>query len=392
MHPVAAGEANRDTRGRGAGPESSPLPLVAAPYLWPLACAMAGSQAIAAFLGGMAKAWESDRRFAAAATPEWATPNTVALELPTMQLRDFTAGDGGQGTLICAPYALHAATVADFAPGHSIVETLQHAGLSRLFVTDWRSAGPDMRYFSIDSYLADLNIAVDTLVPPVDLIGLCQGGWLALVYAARFPEKVRRLVLVGAPIDVKAGESRVSRLAADLPMHVYEQVVQSGEGRVRGGQVLQAYGPSLGPDDAAQILQLASNVAEPERSALDARYRRWYRTTVDLPGVYYLQVIRWLFKENQIAAGRFVALGRTINLADVRAPLFLLAGRDDELVAAEQLLAAARLVGTASAGIAVAVEPCGHLSLFLGARTLNGVWRRIAHWLDEDSLEVAEAS
>ena len=76
------------------------------------------------------------------------------------------------------------------------------SGRSRVFVTDWRSATPEMRYFTIDSYLADLNVAVDQLGPPVDLIGLCQGGWLALVYAARFPTKVRRLVLVGAPIDI----------------------------------------------------------------------------------------------------------------------------------------------------------------------------------------------
>jgi pimeloyl-ACP methyl ester carboxylesterase len=48
---------------------------------------------------------------------------------------------------------------------------------------------PGDTLLSIDSYLADLNIAVDELGPPVDLIGLCQGGWLALVYAARFPKK-----------------------------------------------------------------------------------------------------------------------------------------------------------------------------------------------------------
>ena len=64
-----------------------------------------------------------------------------------------------------------------------------------MFVTDWRSATPETRYFSIHNFLADLNVAVDELGPPVDLIGLCQGGWLALVYAARFPKKVRRLVL-----------------------------------------------------------------------------------------------------------------------------------------------------------------------------------------------------
>ena len=48
---------------------------------------------------------------------------------------------------------------------------------------------------SIDTYLADLNVVVDHLGGAVDLIGLCQGGWLSLMYAARFPAKVRRLVL-----------------------------------------------------------------------------------------------------------------------------------------------------------------------------------------------------
>ena len=85
-------------------------------------------------------------------------------------------------------------------------------------MTDWRSASPDMRFLAIDNYLADLNVLVDELGGYVDLIGLCQGGWLALTYAALFPLKVRKLVLAGAPIDVAAGTSRLSRLAHDTPL------------------------------------------------------------------------------------------------------------------------------------------------------------------------------
>jgi pimeloyl-ACP methyl ester carboxylesterase len=33
-------------------------------------------------------------------------------------------------------------------------------------------------------------VLIDELGGKVDLIGLCQGGWMALIYAARFPEKV----------------------------------------------------------------------------------------------------------------------------------------------------------------------------------------------------------
>ena len=70
-----------------------------------------------------------------------------------------------------------------------------------------------MRYLSIDNYLADLNVAIDEIGAPVDLVGLCQGGWLSLVYAARFPGKVRRLVLAGAPVDVST-PSELSKMVA----------------------------------------------------------------------------------------------------------------------------------------------------------------------------------
>ncbi len=98
------------------------------------------------------------------------------------------------------------------------------------FVTDWRSATPETRYFTIDNYLADLNVAVDELGPPVDLVGLCQGGWLALVYAARFPNKVRRLVLVGAPIDIAAAESQLSHFVADMPFDHVRRIRAVGRG------------------------------------------------------------------------------------------------------------------------------------------------------------------
>ena len=65
--------------------------------------------------------------------------------------------------------------------------------------------------------------------------------------------------------------------------------------------------------------------------------------------------------------------------------MFLLAADNDELVSADQLFGTAGLVGTPKASIEMATEPCGHLSLFLGAEVLGRTWRRIAHWLGRDS-------
>src|SRR3974377_1885739 len=47
----------------------------------------------------------------------WASQNTISLELGTMCLRDFSTRSEGRARLICAPYALHGAAIADFPPG-----------------------------------------------------------------------------------------------------------------------------------------------------------------------------------------------------------------------------------------------------------------------------------
>jgi poly(3-hydroxybutyrate) depolymerase len=103
--------------------------------------------------------------------------------------------------------------------------------LGNVFVTDWRSASPEMRFFSIDSHFADLNVVVDELGGCVNLIGICQGGWMALVYAARYPSKIHGLVLAGAPVDINAGESELSRIAHRVPASVFNQLVELGDGR-----------------------------------------------------------------------------------------------------------------------------------------------------------------
>lgn len=362
------------------------------PFLWPFLAAASLNQASARFFNDAAAAFATNLRGDLEPSERpWATPNSVALELPSMRLRDFSIRPQGQTTLICAPYAVHGAIVADFAPGHSVVETLHLGGLSRLFVTDWRSATPEMRYFSIDSYLADLNIAVDELGPPVDIVGLCQGGWLALVYAARFPGKVRRLVLVGAPIDVRVGDSQLSRLTESVPLSAFEELVHHGEGLVLGQDMLELWSPALDTNQVDGVLQVPSAIDPVRLRELHERFQQWNASPLNLPGTYYLQVSRWLFKENRIAEGRFMALGRRIDLAKVETPMFLLAAGNDEVVSADQLFETARLVSTPKAFLEMATEPCGHLSLFIGAKVLGGTWRKIAHWLGHD-LKTAHPS
>jgi poly(3-hydroxyalkanoate) synthetase len=102
---------------------------------------------------------------------------------------------------------------------------------------------------------------------------------------------------------------------------------------------------------------------------------------LDLPGVFYRQAVDWIFRENRLACGRFPALGETIDLARVYCPLFLLAGREDEVVSPGQLTSIASLVGTPADSIETRIVRGNHLSLFMGRLTLADEWPELAEFL-----------
>jgi len=357
-------------------------------WLWPL-------EATKLALHSYAQ-WFDNPRTAPSPAPEreplaWTTPNAEMLQLPSMRLREFSRGNTTQQpVVVCAPYALHGALIADFAPDHSLMEALQKDGVNRIYLPDWRSAVSNMRYLSIDNYLADLNVAIDEIGAPVDLVGLCQGGWLSLVYAARFPGKVRRLVLAGAPVDVST-PSELSKMVAAVPQAAFEQMVQQGGGLVSGEHMLKLWNVPFSRHDVEAVLQRNLGDGSDEAVRLLDRFERWDRATLDLPGTYYLEVTDQVFRQNLIAEGRFIALGRRIDLAEVRVPVFLLAGADDIVVPCDQAFATAELLGTQPAWLERASEPCGHLSLFMGRKALNHSWWRIARWLQADIGDAAGA-
>lgn len=325
----------------------------------------------------------SRRNDAVCDKPEWATPNSEILDLSTLRLRDFSAGKTRHfPVVVVAPFALHDAALADLAPGHSLIETLRVNGCSRPFLVEWKSATPEMRLHTIDSHLAALNVAIDDIGSPVELIGLCQGGWLSLVYAARFPKKVRKLVLAGAPVDMMAETSALSTPANPMSDIMIDEMIRLGDGLVLGRYMAAIWPREL--DQAARIrdsLQLDGPPTSDAAQRAAAIFTRWDRRALDLPGLYYRQVLDWLFRENRLATGTFPALGHTIDLHKLKCPLFLLAGAKDVIAPPAQVFAAASLVGAHESDIEKALAPCGHLALFMGQHTLAEEWARIARWL-----------
>ncbi len=355
------------------------------PWFWPLAAGIEMEEAGLDLFRENLRFLSEAAKIEAPPPPDWATPNRVLLDMDTMRLRDFSPSDSdrsGLPVLIDAPYAGHSSTIADFAKGQSLVATVMSAGLKRVLVTDWKGATAEMGDFDIDKYLAEINAAVDTLGGRAHLVGLCQGGWMSAMFAARFPDKVQSLVLAGAPIDTDAGNGPIRKIAHELPMSFYEEMVAAGGGRMLG-QFMLAGWKDMHPGEqyVGKFIDLYEHIEDLCRIKRTEKFESWYENPIDLPGRYYLQAIRLLFKENRFATDKFVALGRPISLKAITCPLYLLAGENDDITTKEQVFAAEKLAGTPAGQVDSKLIPGGHIGLFMGSHALRDAWPEIAHWI-----------
>ncbi|MFA5040612.1 MAG: alpha/beta fold hydrolase, partial [Bdellovibrionales bacterium] len=328
----------------------NPFAGIECPIFWPVGMALCMEK------GAVETPWKCLMFFenilkknAANQSSEWATPNKIASELHTFVLRDFSTSYAKNEipTLVLPPYAGHTSVIADFRKKQSLIETLLQNGLTRVFCADWRNATDDMKDYDIDTYLAEIHAVVCFLGGRVNLIGLCQGGWMAALYAARYPVHVAALVCAGSPIDMHAGNGVVRDLANILPMSFYENLVTAGNGLLRGYFLLEGF-KSMHPEGHMmnKFISLNEYIDDPEYSQKNEAFERWYKCVIDLPGRWFLQVVEQLFKENRFAKGEFEALGQTVAPQTIVCPTYLLAGASDDITPQEQIFNAATLFGT----------------------------------------------
>jgi len=118
---------------------------------------------------------------------------------PVARLRDFTDGytDDVVPTLVLPPQAGHDSCIVDFSPRQSQMQVIRAAGLTRAYALDWIGATQATKDTTVDDYLRVIAEAIAHVGGPVNLVGDCQGGWLATIYAALRPEDVHTLSIAG---------------------------------------------------------------------------------------------------------------------------------------------------------------------------------------------------
>ncbi len=364
-------------------PTTTAAPHINVPFFWPVTLATDMTEQGLELISRNVRFLDEELRLHGGIKPALATAHSIRLKLRTLDLCDYSVPHArGIPTLVDAPYAGHTSMIADYHDGQSLMQTLRNSGTGHLYLTDWHSATPDMKDLEVDQYLAELLACIDDLGGKVNLVGLCQGGWMSAMLAARYPEKVASLVLAGAPIDTHAGNGPLVKMVKKSPLSFYRDLVDSGGGLMLGKYMLAGW-KNMHPQQhyVQDHVDLYEHVDDPAWLAKTEAFERWYENPLDLPGRWYVQVIDQLFKQNLLAKGEYVALGRKLDLKAITCPLYLLAGENDDITAHEQVFAAESLMGTPKAKVCKRTVPGGHVGLFMGGHNLKQVWPEIAEWI-----------
>jgi polyhydroxyalkanoate synthase len=303
----------------------------------------------------------------------------VVATTPRARLHHYGSGNGPPLLII---YSLvNRAYILDINAKRSVIAKLVAAGFD-VYLLDWMYPDSTWRFDTLDDYLAeDIADATDQLTrdgQPPHVLGVCQGGVLALCFAAAFPDAVRTVTTLVTPVDFHTPDDQLARLA--YPMNLASLVAATGN---VPATALNALFTSLKPFQlyGQRYLGLADIGANDEALTEFLKLERWMYDSPDQPGEAFLQFAREFYQRNRLLTGEIELANRVIDLGAIRAPVFNAYARDDHLVPPE---AASALGPALSHNDYEAIElPGGHLGMFISSGAHREVYPALADWLQK---------
>jgi poly(3-hydroxyalkanoate) synthetase len=131
---------------------------------------------------------------------------------------------------------------------------------------------------------------------------------------------------------------------------------------------------------AAEISRQIDLLLHLDDPAHVARYREfedWFKHTQDVPGAFYLWIVRNLFRDNALITGSVEVGGQRVDLGRIDMPLNLMGGTTDHITPPAQVFALADHASTPPELTTRHISSGGHLGLFMGHEALREHWPRI---------------
>ena len=238
--------------------------------------------------------------------------------------------------------------ILDLSPKNSLVKYLTDLGHT-VFMISWKNPTAEDRDVTMDDYLS-LGVlaaldAINKVVPKrkVHGVGYCIGGTLLAIAAAAMAQKeddrLATVTMFAAQTDFsEPGELSVFISPAQLAM-LEALMWKKGvlESRQMGGafQMLRTYDLLWSPSVATYLKGERTGVNDLMSWNADGT-RMAYRMHTDY--------LHQLYLNNDLAEGRYVALGETLDLAAVDAPMFVVGTETDHVAPWKSVYKVGKLV------------------------------------------------
>jgi polyhydroxyalkanoate synthase subunit PhaC len=285
-------------------------------------------------------------------------------------------------SLINKPYIL------DLRPGVSLVEKLVGQGYE-VYLLDWGNAGLEDRNLDLADYILDyLPKAVKKVrqianVNEISVLGYCMGATLAVCYTALYPETIKNLAVIAAPIDFS--ERTLYHLWLD-PQYFDLDLLVDSYGVIPpelidfGNKLLKPY-----PNFVGSYFNLLENLRDPVAYEAWLYMHKWVQDGVNFAGAAFKQWVRDFYLENKLVKGELYLRGQKVALDQIKANLLnIIAGRD-HITLPSQSRPLMHLTG--SLDREQQIIPAGHVGLVVGRSTGNLLFQTLNQWLSSRSDE-----
>jgi polyhydroxyalkanoate synthase len=241
--------------------------------------------------------------------------------------------------------------ILDLSPKNSLVKYLTDLGYT-VFMISWKNPTAEDRDVTMDDYLS-LGVlaaldAVNAVVPKrkVHAVGYCIGGTLLAIaaaeLAARDDDRLASVSMFAAQTDFsEPGELSIFISPAQLAM-LEAMMWKKGvlESRQMGGafQLLRTYDLLWSPSVATYL--------KGERLGVND-LMSWNADGTRMAHRMHSDYLHQLYLNNDLAEGRYVTHGETLDLADVTLPMFVVGTETDHVAPWHSVYKVGRMVRSA---------------------------------------------
>jgi polyhydroxyalkanoate synthase subunit PhaC len=268
----------------------------------------------------------------------------------------------------------------DLQPDRSIVRRLLDFGAD-LYVIDWGYPSSADRWMTMEDHVELLGDCADIVrarhgLEALDVLGICQGGFFSLLYAATRPARVRNLIAMIVPVDFDRDQTLMAKLSRATDVDRMVDTLGNVPGRLIAQQFLMRSPFQQHIQKYADLVELFD---DHEGLLTFLRMEKWIADSPDHPGETFRRWIKDCYQQNRLVNGTFELGGRPVDLRRVTMPVLNLYGERDDIVEPASSTALENYIG--SSDVTVRSFPVGHIGMYVSGKTQKLLPATIVEWL-----------